>query len=208
MSLNSEFSLCVAVLAAGQSRRFLGADKLTQPLGRTMLGLHICEALVPLDCAHSVIITSADDHPCASGWRTAGFDICVNEMAEEGLGTSVACAARFAAERAADALLICLADMPFVPTKHLQNLISQLDPENSRTMIASDNGRRRSPPAIFAASHFAGLEQLKGAAGARDLLAAADTIKITPQCLVDIDTREQLVRANSQVPPKAVWQLP
>lgn len=199
MSLNSGPALCVAVLAAGQSRRFVGGDKLVQPLGGTMLGLHISEALAPLGRAHSAVITSENDHPCAQGWQAAGFDICVNEIAEEGLGTSVACAARFAADKAADALLICLADMPFVPLAHLKNLISQFDLENSHTMIASDNGARRSPPAIFAASHFKELEQLKGAAGARDLLAAADTIKIAPEHLFDIDTREQLVRAKAQL---------
>ncbi|MEO9461130.1 MAG: nucleotidyltransferase family protein [Marinomonas sp.] len=198
MPSNSEFSLCVAVLAAGQSRRFVGADKLVQPLDGTMLGLHICDAIKPLNCAHSVVIASADDHPCSGGWQAAGFEIPVNENAAEGLGTSVACAARFASDKAADALLICLADMPFVPAGHLQDLVSQLDPENLRTMFASDDGIRRSPPAIFAASHFAELTKLKGPAGARDLLAVADTIKTPPQWLADIDTREQLALAQSR----------
>ena len=87
-------SICVAVLAAGQSRRFGDADKLAQPLGGKPLGLHICDTIQPLGLAHSLVITSAADHPCVPGWRDRGFEIAVNHAATEGLGGSVALAAK------------------------------------------------------------------------------------------------------------------
>jgi CTP:molybdopterin cytidylyltransferase MocA len=197
MSANSELKLCVAVLAAGQSQRFGDDDKLVQPLNGTMLGLHICQALAPLNSAHSVVIASTEDHPCKDGWRSEGYEVAINQRAAEGLGTSVALAAEYASDSNADALLICLADMPFVPADHLQRLISSYDPANARTMIASDNGKTRSPPAIFGAEHFSALTELGGGAGARELLAKANVVPIAPHFLTDIDTRDQLDQANN-----------
>jgi CTP:molybdopterin cytidylyltransferase MocA len=197
MARSSEFNLCVAVLAAGRSRRFGDADKLTQPLNGKMLGLHICEALAPLNSTYSVAITSAADHPCSVGWRSESYEVVVNERAVDGLGTSVALAAQYASNCNADALLICLADMPFVPVDHFQQLVRSYDPQNARSVIASDNGKTRLPPALFGAEHFAMLTQLSGETGARGLLATAHIVPIAARLLADIDTREQMDQANT-----------
>jgi len=196
--VHSEPAICVAVLAAGQSRRFGKADKLAQPLNGTMLGLHICGAIRPLDCAHSIVITSSEYHPCMSDWHERGFETVVNEKAGEGLGSSVALAANWAAEKSADALLICLADMPFVPTEHLKRLIDGYDQKNENSVIASYDGQIVSPPAIFGRQNFAALGSLGGAKGARELLATAEKVPIASDLLVDIDTRSQMNEARWQ----------
>lgn len=191
-------SICVAVLAAGQSRRFGDADKLAQPLGGKPLGLHICDTIQPLGLAHSLVITSAADHPCVPGWRDRGFEIAVNHAATEGLGGSVALAAKLAAQWQCDALLVCLADMPFVPADHLAHLIEAFGQTNNSAAIATHNGHAATPPAIFGRQDFAGLANLGGDTGARALLSRAKTLPLASALLLDIDTAEELEQARHQ----------
>ncbi len=188
--------ICVAILAAGQSRRFGLDDKLVQLLDGKPLAMHICDTLQPLELAHSFVITSAADHPCVPGWRDRGFEIAVNHAAIDGLGGSVALAARLAAERQSDALLVCLADMPFVPSEHLERLIEAYSYADDAAVIATQNGHVTTPPAIFGSRNFPALASLRGETGARDLLSGAATISLAPPLLRDVDTIETLEKAN------------
>ena len=177
-------------MAAGQSKRFGTKDKLAQLLGDTMLGVHICDALKTLGCAHSIVVTSSAQHPCASAWRDRGFELVVNPDSDKGLSGSVAIAARVAQHKKADALLLCLADMPFVTTGHLRALIDRCDMSDSSSVIASHNGQAASPPAIFGADHFSELAGLDGDSGAKHLLIDAVIVASDPKLLRDIDTAE------------------
>lgn len=194
--VRSKPSICVAILAAGQSRRFGDADKLVQPLNGKLLGLHVCDALQPLSFTESVVITSAEDHPCVPEWHKRGFATLVNAKAAEGLGTSVALAANWAAQKMADALLICLADMPFVPTAHFERLVSAFSQSDENSVIASCSGQIVSPPAIFGKGNFTSMGNLTGSRGAQELLARAEKLPITADFLLDIDTHAQLQQAN------------
>lgn len=185
-------AICAAILAAGQSRRFGFADKLSQPLGERRLGTYIANAILPLDLAHRIVIVSDADHPCIQDWSAAGFKTCVNQYAQRGMGSSVALAAQKAAERGADALLICLADMPFVGTDDLRQLLDMHAASNSVTITAASNGEVASPPAIFGKHHFPRLQTLDGADGAREMLRDAETIVFAQERLMDIDTRQEL----------------
>ena len=121
----------------------------------------------------------------------------VNEKAEEGLGTSVALAAKLARAASADALLICLADMPLVPTSHLERLVDAFNQSNENIAIASYDGQTASPPAIFGKQHYPALASLNGEGGARELLTAAQKIPIRPALLMDVDTGSQLEQAKA-----------
>jgi CTP:molybdopterin cytidylyltransferase MocA len=188
-----EERLCIALLAAGSSRRFGEDDKLAQDLGGRMLGLHMAKNLAQME-GERVVITSAADHPCAADWRRLGFAVEVNADAARGMGTSVACAARFAAVRQASALLIVLADMPHVPLSHCQGLVAGLA-KSSGDLLATSDGQRAMPPAIFNASQFDALANLSGDQGARHMIRAAETIPLKPELLIDIDTPGDLARA-------------
>lgn len=185
-------SICAAILAAGQSRRFGRADKLSQQLGGVMLGHHVSGTAALLGCDHHVVITSETDHACEHGWSARGFDVHVNALAQRGMGTSVAMAARIAADRGVDALLICLADMPMVTVEHLAALINLFGQQSGDRVIASGNGTAALPPAIFGKRHFAELASLDGEYGAKALLAKAMMVAAPPQMLIDIDTPDDL----------------
>ena len=183
--------VAVAVLAAGQSRRFGEADKLAAPFRGTMLGLHACRTLAPLPFAFHWVVAPDTDHPCADGWRGAGFAVVPNPDAASGMGSSVALAARLAADTGATSLLIALADMPLVPAIHFADLLERAAPD---VLLASHNGEAPTPPAIFGCAHFGELSASRGDAGARKLLRQAETLACDPDWLVDIDDPESLER--------------
>lgn len=181
----------MAVLAAGDSRRFGEEDKLTAPFRGKRLGEHVCanapvEILAP---ACACVIASRLAHPCEPQWRAAGFEVVLNRNSQAGMGSSVALAATLAAKAECDALLIALADMPMVPTEHFAALIAASS--GCGEVICSSNGEARMPPAIFGREHFH-LLHASGDEGARRSLGTARALDCPPGWLIDIDTVEAL----------------
>ena len=185
--------VAVAVLAAGQSRRFGAADKLAAQFRGKPLGLHVTETLARLPFTDRWLITSAADHPCVEGWRATGFTPVLNPYAATGMGSSVALAARLAQEAKARALLIVLADMPLVTALHFSNLIERAAPD---ALYASHTGTAPTPPAMFGSDHFAALQEASGDQGARALLRRAGTVPCDAAHLIDIDDPETLARLS------------
>lgn len=180
----------LALLAAGSSRRFGGADKLAASYRGFMLGLHTAN-LAPVHLfKRAWVIASETGHPCELGWRAYGFEIVVNPQHRSGMGTSVALAARLARQIELDALVVALADMPEVPGKHIEALIAALADPND--IVASGREGTTMPPAIFGSAHFDTLATLSGDVGARPLLSNARVIECPPGWLADIDTPEDL----------------
>lgn len=186
----AEIRLGVAVLAAGQSRRFGALDKLTVPLFGRPLGEHVTRTIHGKGFKLACVISGREAHLCEDAWRASGFDPVVNERAFEGMGTSVALAARLAAESRCDKLLIALADMPMVPRSHFSHLIAAL--AGSKEIMVSAVGDARMPPAVFGRDHFDALSKLDGDKGARDLLKKGEIYPCPPEWLVDVDTPEAL----------------
>lgn len=182
--------LGVALLAAGSSRRFGDADKLSASYQGLMVGEHAPQA-IPVErfqCAW--VVTAGRDHPCEPTWRAAGFEVLINPLSSDGMGTSVALAARAAMEANLDSLLIALADMPLVPRSHFEALIGAFT--NAETIAVSAKDEARMPPAIFGKGHFKALAASSGDTGARSLLKEGEIVECPPQWLKDIDTVEDL----------------
>lgn len=186
----ADLRLGVVVLAAGQSRRFGALDKLTVPLFGRPLGEHVTQTMGSKDFQLACVISSQEGHACEAAWRDNGFDVVVNSCAEEGMGTSVALAARLAADARCDKLLIALADMPMVPWSHCSRLI--LGVGGPDEIMVSAIGDTRMPPAVFGRNHFDALSRLSGDKGARDLLLQGEVYPCPPEWLVDVDTPEAL----------------
>ncbi len=188
--------VAVAILAAGQSRRFGDQDKLSALLNGKPLGLHVCDTIAPLGFDHRWVIASDPSHPCADGWNAAGFAAVTNPQAEAGMGTSVALAAQLARGVEADALLVCLADMPLVPRSHFEAMLERAQTAPREAVCASSDGANRLPPVLFGRERFMALTGLSGDEGGRALLADAQMFECAPELLIDIDTPEALDHLN------------
>ncbi len=176
----------VAVLAAGQSRRFGKADKLTAKFrGKPMIA-HACDTLRTFPFLRRFTVLSPDNLI-----EVEGFESVLNASCHNGLSTSVAVAAGRAQESGAAALLIALGDMPLVPQSHFAALIEHAA---INKIIATRSDQTALPPVAFGRNHFSQLMQLLGDDGAHALLAGAHTIACDPDLLIDIDTPQTLAQ--------------
>lgn len=190
----AERRVAVAVLAAGQSRRFGAEDKLAADLKGRRLGEYAVATLAGLAFDQRWVIAASADHPCTASWQASGFAITVNDRAVEGMGTSLALAASLAVEAGAEALLIALADMPLVPASHFAALLACGEVLSRAALVASEADGQRSPPALFGRDHFALLAASAGDQGARHLLGAAQPVTCSPDWLIDVDDPAALAR--------------
>jgi molybdenum cofactor cytidylyltransferase len=162
--------LHIGLLAAGTSRRMLGADKLMQPIGETSLlrqqarrcidsGLPVTVALPPgfavrrqaLEALELRQITVLADPP--------------------GMGDSIAALARDLMARAPEAALLLLpADMPEVTSQDIRNIATEFARQPDQPLRATSTGGQPGHPVVFPARLIADLVPLSGDQGAQRLL--------------------------------------
>lgn len=181
-----------AVLAAGRSRRF-GRSKLLELLDGEPL-VRRAAALARAVCGERNILVTG--HESAAVRAAAGDVACfviVNDHHEDGIGYSIALAAK-AVSHAADALLLLFADQPLVTAEHLEALVARwsgAEDEIVATAFAGTVG----PPVLFPRGTFEALGKLAGDKGAKRILEdpAFDLRTVAfEDAAVDIDTPADL----------------
>ncbi len=185
----------VAILAAGSARRFGGA-KLDAPLGKRAVGAWALASAA--DSGFDVAIVTGPGPPsfARTARRSPGTSLITNPRAADGMGTSVASAARAAIAGGHSGMVVLLADMPFIDGGALNGLI---DPE--RAVFARHAGDRPGPPAWIPERLLPRLCDLTGERGARSVLSPDEFALIDwpPDQLFDIDTPEALDRARRRI---------
>ena len=179
------------LLAAGSATRF-GSDKLSH---RLLHGVPIAvQAARHLRTAvpkiYAVVRPGAEELAHALSDQC---EIVVCENAAEGMGASLACAARAAGK--ADGYLVALADMPFVRPSTIAAVRDAL--ASGAALAAPYFRARRGHPVGISGAFFDDLLACKGDEGAKELLRQEEkrVIKIPigdPGVLRDIDTPSDL----------------
>lgn len=172
----------LVLLAAGKSERF-GGSKLDADLGGLSLGLHVVKALAELPFRARLAVVGT----CAIDYAAHGFRVVRNVDPARDMASSVRMGVA-AAEGAA--VLLVLADMPCVTAAHVLRLFAAAD--GADAVVASTDGTRPSPPALFGAARFAELLQVSGDKGARALIAEGRHVLAAAGELVDVDRVEEL----------------
>jgi molybdenum cofactor cytidylyltransferase len=186
------------LLAAGSATRF-GSDKLQHALPHgvaiAVQAARALRAAVP----RVVAVVRPEAGATARALAAEGCEVAVCGNAAEGMGASLACAARAAGP--ADGYLVALADMPFVRPS---TVAAVRDALAQGALLAAPYWRaRRGHPVGFAGGLRAELEALAGDEGARRVLEAhaAQLVKVPvgdPGAVRDIDKPSDLA------PPLAV----
>jgi molybdenum cofactor cytidylyltransferase len=186
-------SFAVLVLAAGRGSRFGGGDKLSASLAGAPVAHHILTALRPFAFAQKRVVCRSGAH-WIDAFARDGFVIVHNDDAESGMLASLKIGASSVENRLR--LLVCLADMPFVGTDHLARLVS-VAKEARGEIVASRADAYRGPPAIFPVDELRRLPPA-GEGGAKALLANARFVDCNADRLLDIDTRQDLLAAETR----------
>lgn len=176
--------VAVVILAAGQGRRF-GSDKLLAPINGVPMGLHIARSLEMIDFAARFVVCSVAS-PLAAEFAVLGFQLLGNDDPARGQASSLHIAVRAAEATTARALLVVLADMPFVTPEHVLSVVQV------GRFAASHNGTAAMPPALFPRDMWPSLRAAEGDRGARWLLSGADPVHAAPSELRDIDVAADL----------------
>ena len=186
------------LLAAGTASRF-GSDKLQHKLPHGVAIAVQAARHLKVEMPRVVAAVRPDNEDTARALAAEGCEIVVCEHAAEGMGASLACAARAAGD--ADGYLVALGDMPFVRPS---TIAAVRDALAGGALLAAPYWRaRRGHPVGFGGRLRGELEALTGDEGARRLLEAhaAQLVKVPvgdPGAIRDIDQPSDLA------PPLAV----
>jgi molybdenum cofactor cytidylyltransferase len=190
---------CVGLLlAAGSATRF-GSDKLQHALPHGVAIAVQAARHLKSEVSRVVAVVRPGSGQTARALAAEGCEVVVCDRAAEGMGASLACAARAAG--AADGYLVALGDMPFVRPSTIGAVRDAL--AAGAALAAPYFRARRGHPVGFAGNFRAELEALSGDQGAKRLLDAhaARLVKVPvgdPGAIRDIDKPSDLA------PPLAV----
>jgi len=192
------------ILAAGASVRLGKPKQLLSFEGRSLLARTIDAARA----AHAlpiVVVIGAHEAAIREELTREAFGVFIvkNPHWAEGMGTSIA--AGFAALKGHDAslgtILVAACDQPHLSAHAITRLQAALDGE--KTIAATRHGDSAGVPAIFTHAHFSTLRVLRGAEGARSVIAthrATTAVVDLPELTFDIDTPEDWKKIH-RLPP-------
>ena len=187
------------VLAAGNSTR-MGSNKLLadfhgQPLLRATI-----ENLRASAADEIIVVTGNERQQVEAALAGLVVRFAHNSNFAEGLATSLRVGVESAA--GADAVLVCLGDMPLVRPSTIDKLIAAYNPVEHRSIIVPAHKGEWGNPVLWGQEHFGKLTSLAGDKGARALIGdlkseATDVETADKGILLDADTPEALERLRS-----------
>jgi molybdenum cofactor cytidylyltransferase len=101
----------------------------------------------------------------------------------------------------ADAVIICLGDMPRVSAEVIDRMIAAFNPTEHRSIVVPTHKGHFGNPVLWGAEHFERLTSMQGDKGARHLIAGlkseATEIEADAGVLMDADRPEDLAALKS-----------
>ncbi|GAB3251407.1 nucleotidyltransferase family protein [Chitinimonas naiadis] len=184
------------ILAAGKAARF-GSDK-RQALtadGESLLAAVLRRYTAAYD--QLAVVVKPDDAFGVATCAQFGATVVENALCEQGLGTSVAAGIRWAQQANAEAVMIGLADMPFVQSATLVQLGERL--LQTRELVVPVHLGEPGHPRGIPCQYFERLQDLDGERGAGAVLDWSTAIRLPTSdegTVLDIDTPAMLARAS------------
>ncbi len=181
------------LLASGASSRFGTPDKLLAEFnGRTILE----NSLAPyaaFEFGFRLGVVKSSSSKTVSMLKKNQFEIAINPRADEGMGTSVAEGVKAARQSGYQSVMIALADMPFLPAEHVQNLLhAALHSDIVMTCV----DKQPMPPALFSGTSVKDLTKLEGDRGAKSIAVnhGYKAVILAREFAIDIDRPEDLTK--------------
>jgi molybdenum cofactor cytidylyltransferase len=200
IAIEAKKNIAAIVLAAGQSQRMEGKNKLLEDFKGAPLVCHAVEAAIKSKASPVIVVTGKDSNAVEKALTGMNIQFANNPDFTEGLSSSLKAGIRAVPEESAGAI-ICLGDMPQVSSTLINKLIDGFAPERGAMIVAPSRNKLRGNPVLWARRFFPELLKLEGDIGARKLANFYDEglleIEIADEgAFADIDTPEALARAR------------
>ncbi len=196
-------NVAAIVLAAGQSRRMEGKNKLLEDFHGQPLVRRAVEAALGSKASPVIVVTGNNAEAIKKA--LAGLDVRFvnNPDYADGLSSSLKTGIRTVPEESA-AAIICLGDMPQVSSALIDRLIAGFAPERGAMIVAPLRDKQRGNPVLWARRFFPELLKLEGDMGARKLASFYDEglleVPVTDDgAFADIDTPQALDAARRAI---------
>lgn len=187
------------VLAAGQSRRMGGPNKLLARFDGVPLVRRSVEATLASRASPVIVVTGHMEAETRAALDGLDVVLVHNPAYAEGLSSSLKCGLAAVPEEASGAL-VHLADMPGIDAAVIDRLIDAFCAGEGPAIVLPTVSGKRGNPVLWSRHFFAELGSVTGDVGARHLIGrhedAVRRIEIGAAAALDVDTREALEAAG------------
>jgi molybdenum cofactor cytidylyltransferase len=195
--------IAVVILAAGQSTRMGGPNKLLAEIGGRPLIRIAAEEALASRARPVIVVTGHQRDKVEAALDGLPVQRVHNPDFADGLSTSLR-AGLAALSDDVDGAIVCLGDMPQVRSHLIDRLIAAFDPERGALVVVPTIDGKRGNPVVWSRRFFPELMALQGDVGARNLIgrypeAVAEVPLADTAALVDVDTPEALVKLKAEL---------
>jgi len=195
--------IAAVILAAGQSTRMGGPNKLLAEIGGRPLVRIAAEEALASRARPVIVVTGHQREKVEAALDGLPVQRVHNPDFADGLSTSLR-AGLAALPDDVDGAVVCLGDMPQVRSHLVDRLIAAFDPERGALVVVPTIDGKRGNPVVWSRRFFPELMALEGDVGARNLIgrypeAVAEVPLTDTAALVDVDTPEALVKLKAEL---------
>jgi len=195
------------LLAAGQSRRMGGPNKLLAEVDGTPMVAHVARRLLASRARPIIAVLGNQAEAVDAALGKLPVERVRNPEFANGLSTSLKRGV-VALPPDLDGALVCLGDMPLISGRHLDRLIAAFNPLEGRAIIVPIRGGKRGNPVLWSKRFFPEMAELAGDVGAKHLIGehaelVAEVEMGDDAIFVDIDTPEALDALRRKAVPAA-----
>ena len=192
--------VAAVVLAAGSSTR-MGRNKLLLEVGGETLVRRTARSAVEAGLDEVVVVLGHEEPRIRAELLGLACTLVVNPDHAEGAGTSLRTGVRHVSARA-DALVVVLADMPFV-TAEMIAALAERHRDTRAPLVTSHYGGVQAPPTLYDRALFEELLQVPADGGAKPVVLRhqGDAVAVTwpKSALRDIDAPGDYERALAEL---------
>jgi molybdenum cofactor cytidylyltransferase len=184
------------LLAAGQSRRMGGPNKLLAELDGVPMVAHVARRLLASRARPIIAVLGNQADAVDAALAKLPVERVRNPEFADGLSTSLKRGIA-ALPSDLDGVIVCLGDMPLISGRHLDRLIAAFNPLEGRAIVVPTRRGKRGNPVLWSSRFFPEMAALAGDVGAKHLIGEHAEVVTEVEMdddavLVDIDTPEAL----------------
>src|SRR5439155_3438478 len=157
------------LLAAGQSRRMGGPNKLLAEVDSTPMVAYVARRLLASRARPIIAVLGNQADAVEAALGKLPVERVRNPEFADGLSTSLKRGIA-ALPLDLDGVLVCLGDMPLISGRHLDRLIAAFNPLEGRAIIVPTRRGKRGNPVLWSKRFFAEMTRLAGDVGAKHLI--------------------------------------